>query len=137
MQPRDETIAARLGAVRERIAEACRRAGRGTDEVTLLAVSKTQPAEALREAWEAGQRAFGESYLQEALDKIEALRGLTGVEWHFIGPLQSNKTRRIAWNFQWVHGVDRLKVARRLSEQRPEGLPPLSVCIQVNTSGEA
>ncbi len=137
MQPRDETIAARLGAVRERIAEACRRAGRGTDEVTLLAVSKTQPAEALREAWEAGQRAFGESYLQEALDKIEALRGLTGVEWHFIGPLQSNKTRRIAGNFQWVHGVDRLKVARRLSEQRPEGLPPLSVCIQVNTSGEA
>ena len=101
----------------------------------LLAVSKTFPAAAVREAYAAGQRAFGESYVQEALDKMAQLRDLD-LEWHFIGPIQSNKTRAIAENFAWVHGVDRLKIAERLSAQRPAGLPPLQVCIQVNVSGE-
>lgn len=110
-------------------------AQRHEQEITLLAVSKTFPAAAVREAYRAGQRAFGESYLQEALDKIESLGDLP-LEWHFIGPLQSNKTRAIAENFSWVHGVDRLKIAERLSAQRPQHLPPLNVCIQVNVSGE-
>lgn len=101
----------------------------------LLAVSKTFPATAIREAYAAGQRVFGESYVQEALGKIAALRDLV-LEWHFIGPIQSNKTRAIAENFAWAHGVDRLKVAERLSDQRPHNLPPLNICLQVNVSGE-
>lgn len=110
-------------------------AQRDKQEITLLAVSKTFPATAVREAYEGGQRAFGESYVQEALDKIETLRELP-LEWHFIGPMQSNKTRPIAENFSWVHGIDRLKIAERLSAQRPSDQPPLNVCIQVNVSGE-
>ena len=103
-----------------------------------MAVSKTFGPEAVLEAYRAGQRAFGENYLQEALDKIAALRQQApGLEWHFIGPMQSNKTRPIAEHFDWVHSVDRLKVAQRLSEQRPSGLAPLNVCLQVNISGEA
>jgi pyridoxal phosphate enzyme (YggS family) len=104
---------------------------------TLLAVSKTKPAEMLREAWQQGQREFGENYLQEALDKQAALEDLDGIVWHFIGPLQSNKTRAVAEQFAWVHSVDRLKIAKRLSEQRPAALPPLNVCLQVNISREA
>lgn len=106
--------------------------------VTLLAVSKTWAAEAVREAFAAGQRGFGENYVQEGLDKIEALADLrTQIEWHLIGPLQSNKTRAVAESFDWVHSIDRLKIAERLSAQRPAALAPLSVCIQVNVSGEA
>jgi hypothetical protein len=108
------------------------------DDVALLAVSKTCPAAAVREAHAAGQRAFGENYVQEALDKIAALADLrTGLEWHLIGPLQSNKTRVVAEAFDWVHTVDRLKIAERLSAQRPAHLPPLNICLQVNVSGEA
>ena len=130
------SIAANLQAVRERIATACRAAGRREDSVSLLAVSKTWPAANLRQAAVAGQAAFGENYVQEAVDKIAALRGL-GLEWHFIGPLQSNKTRPVAENFDWVHSVDRLKIAERLAAQRPTTLPPLKLCLQVNVSGEA
>lgn len=129
-------ISARLQNIAERIAQAAAASGRDPSEVRLLAVSKTWPAESLREAAEAGQRAFGESYVQEAIDKVDALAGL-GLEWHFIGPLQSNKTRPVANAFAWVHSVDRLKIAQRLSEQRDVHLPPLQVCIQVNVSGEA
>ena len=129
------TIATNLQAVRSAIAQAADMAQRHEREITLLAVSKTFPVEAIREAYAAGQRAFGESYLQEALDKIEMLRELP-LEWHFIGPLQSNKTRPIAENFSWVHGIDRLRIAERLSAQRPPDLPPLNVCIQVNVSSE-
>ena len=129
------TIAARLDAVRARIAAAARHAGRDPADVKLLAVSKTWPAEAVREAAAAGQRAFGENYVQEGVDKVEALCAL-GLEWHFIGPLQSNKTRPVANAFDWVHGIDRLKIAERLSAQRDVHLPPLDVCIQVNVSGE-
>ena len=129
------TIAARLDAVRARIDDAARRAGRNPADVKLLAVSKTWPAEAVREAAIAGQRAFGENYVQEGVDKVEALRAL-GLEWHFIGPLQSNKTRPVANAFDWVHGIDRLRIAERLSAQRDVHLPPLTVCIQVNVSGE-
>ncbi len=131
-------IAHNLQHTRERIAAACAAAGRSTDGVTLLAVSKTFGAEAVREAHAAGQRAFGENYVQEALDKIAALADLRAeLEWHLIGPLQSNKTRVVAESFDWVHSVDRLKVAERLSAQRPENLPPLQVCLQVNVSGES
>lgn len=131
-------IAHNLQHTQDRIAAACVAAGRSTNGVTLLAVSKTFGAEAVREAHAAGQRAFGENYVQEALDKIAALADLrAGLEWHLIGPLQSNKTRVVAESFDWVHSVDRLKVAERLSAQRPEGLPPLQVCLQVNVSGEA
>jgi len=129
-------IAAALQACQNRISEACRQAGRGASCATLLAVSKTFPASAIREAWAAGQRRFGESYVQEALDKMDELADLP-IEWHFIGPLQSNKTRPVAEHFAWVHGIEREKIARRLSEQRPDHLPPLQVCIQVNVSGEA
>lgn len=131
-------IAHNLQHTRERIAAACAAAGRSAGGVTLLAVSKTFGAEDVREAHAAGQRAFGENYVQEALDKIAALADLrAGLEWHLIGPLQSNKTRVVAESFDWVHSVDRLKVAERLSAQRPENLPPLQVCLQVNVSGEA
>lgn len=129
-------ILSNLQAVRRAVTEAATAAGRPPDAVHLLAVSKTFPAASVREAYEAGQTAFGENYLQEALDKIEALRELP-LEWHFIGPIQSNKTRAIAEHFAWVHGVDRLKIAERLSVQRPESLPDLNICLQVNVSGEA
>ncbi len=128
-------ILSNLQATREAIAQAARAAQRGVADVRLLAVSKTFPAEAVREAYRGGQTAFGENYLQEALEKMGALRDLP-LEWHFIGPIQSNKTRTIAENFAWVHSVDRLKIAERLSAQRPAHLPPLNVCLQVNVSGE-
>jgi len=130
------TIASNLQAVRDAIAAAAAAAGRKASEVKLLAVSKAFPPDALREAYHAGQRCFAESYVQEALDKITALRDLA-IEWHYIGPIQSNKTRAIAENFIWVHSVDRLKIAERLSEQRPAHLPPLQICLQVNISLEA
>lgn len=119
-----------------RIARAAEAAGRDAAEVRLLAVSKTWPADSVREAAAAGQRAFGENYVQEGAEKVDALAGL-GLEWHFIGPLQSNKTRLVANRFVWVHSIDRLKIAERLSAQRDAHLPPLEVCIQVNVSGEA
>jgi pyridoxal phosphate enzyme (YggS family) len=130
------TIASNLQAVRDSITAAAEEAGRRADEVCLLAVSKTFPPDALREAYRAGQTRFAESYVQEALDKIAKLHGLA-IEWHYIGPIQSNKTRAIAENFSWVHSVDRFKIAERLSAQRPAHLPPLQVCLQVNISGEA
>lgn len=129
-------IAENLVAVHARIDTACRAAGRERSSVQLLAVSKTQPMEAVALAAAAGQRAFGENYVQEGVAKQRALNGL-GLEWHFIGPLQSNKTRDVAEHFDWVHGIDRLKLAERLSAQRPATLAPLDVCIQVNISGEA
>lgn len=129
-------IAAGLQVCRERIAAACRQAGRPAEAVTLLAVSKTFPATAVREAYAAGQWRFGESYLKEALAKQDALADLP-LEWHFIGPIQSNKTRPIAARFAWAHGVDRLSIAERLSAARADTLPPLNLCIQVNVSGEA
>jgi pyridoxal phosphate enzyme (YggS family) len=128
-------ILSNLQATREAIAKAAIEAHRAVSDVHLLAVSKTFPAEAVREAYQGGQRAFGENYLQEALDKMALLNDLP-LEWHFIGPIQSNKTRPIAEHFAWVHGVDRLKVAQRLSEQRPANLPLLNICLQVNVSGE-
>ena len=127
-------IAENLQTVRERIQRACEAAGRAPASVRLLVVSKTFGPEAVREAHAAGQRAFGENYIQEAVDKITALRELP-LEWHCIGPIQSNKTRLVAEHFDWVHSVDRLKIAQRLSEQRPAHLPPLQVCLQVNTDG--
>jgi len=130
-------IAAQLEATRARIAQAVHDAKRRPNSVTLLAVSKTCPAEAVRTAFAAGQRAFGENYVQEALDKIAALADLRSqLEWHFIGPLQSNKTRGVAEHFDWVHSVDRLKIAQRLAEQRPADLPPLNICLQINISEE-
>lgn len=133
------SIAANLQAVRARIGAAAAAAGRHVGEVGLLAVSKTHPPEDVAAAAAAGQRLFGENYVQEGVAKIEALRSLKvqGLEWHFIGPLQSNKTRPVAANFDWVHSIDRLKLAERLSAQRDVWLPPLNVCIQVNVSGEA
>ena len=124
-------ISANLQSVHARIASACKAAGRDVKDVTLLAVSKTFGAEAVLEAFAAGQTAFGENYIQEAVEKIALLRHLP-IEWHCVGPIQSNKTRLVAENFDWVHTVDRLKIAQRLSEQRPPHLPPLQVCIQVN-----
>jgi hypothetical protein len=127
----------KLQRVLSRIEAAAAGAGRPVHSVTLLAVSKTFPGAAVREAFAAGQRAFGENYVQEALDKITELADLRSqIEWHLIGPLQSNKTRPVAEAFDWVHSVDRLKIAQRLSEQRPAHLPPLQVCLQVNISGE-
>ncbi|MBT2321564.1 YggS family pyridoxal phosphate-dependent enzyme [Variovorax paradoxus] len=129
-------IGDKLQQVRARIVTACTAAGRDPASVRLLAVSKTFPAEAVREARAAGQIAFGENYVQEGVAKIEALADLRGeLEWHCIGPLQSNKTRPVAEHFDWVHGIDRLKIAERLAEQRPAHLPPLSVCLQVNVDG--
>jgi len=127
-----------LQEVKWRIARACQQAGRDAQSVTLLAVSKTFGDDAVRLALAAGQHAFGENYVQEALAKIAALADLRSqLEWHLIGPLQSNKTRVVAEAFDWVHSVDRLKIAQRLAEQRPAHLPPLQVCLQVNISGEA
>ena len=130
------SIVANLQAVRARIAAACTAAGRAGESVQLLAVSKTWPAARVREAAAAGQRAFGENYVQEACDKAAELKDLD-LEWHFIGPLQGNKTRPVAENFAWVHSVDRMKIAQRLAAQRPPSLPPLQLCLQVNVSGEA
>lgn len=130
------TIANNIAKVATRIREAAQAVGRDPDAVGLLAVSKTQSAEAIREANAAGLVHFGENYLQEALEKQASLADLA-LTWHFIGPIQSNKTKAIAAHFDWVHSVDRLKIAQRLSEQRPAQLPPLNVCLQVNVSGEA
>ena len=131
-----ENIRTRLEQVRQQIREAEIRFGRPANSVKLLAVSKTWPVESLLAAAAAGQRAFGENYLQEALTKINAIDN-SELEWHYIGAIQSNKTRDLAANFQWVHSVDRAKIARRLSEQRPPDLPPLNICLQVNISNEA
>ncbi|WEY38209.1 YggS family pyridoxal phosphate-dependent enzyme [Paraburkholderia sp. SUR17] len=131
-------IAHNLADVHARIERAAHAAGRDPQSVALLAVSKTFPAADVRAAHAGGQRAFGENYVQEAIAKIEALADLrASIEWHFIGPLQSNKTRPVAEHFDWVHSVDRLKIAQRLAEQRPDALPPLNVLLQVNVSGEA
>jgi pyridoxal phosphate enzyme (YggS family) len=124
-----------LQAVRRAIDMAARQAQRRPEDIALLAVSKSFPVSAIREAYQAGQSAFGESYLQEALRKMKALRELP-LEWHFIGPIQSNKSTAIAEHFSWVHGVDRFKIAERLSAQRPHQMPPLNVCIQVKVGGE-
>jgi pyridoxal phosphate enzyme (YggS family) len=134
------TIADKLQQVRTRIDAACKACGRDPTNVRLLAVSKTFPEAALRAAHAAGQTAFGENYVQEGVAKIEALADLRergGIEWHCIGPLQSNKTRVVAEHFDWVHSVDRLKIAQRLSEQRPAHLSPLQLCLQVNVDGGA
>jgi len=128
------TIASNLETVRKRIAAACLAAGRDPGEVRLLAVSKTFGPDAVAEAHAAGQTAFGENYIQEAVEKMAALTHLP-LAWHCIGPIQSNKTRLVAQHFAWAHTVDRLKIAQRLSEQRPDGLPPLQVCIQINVDG--
>ncbi len=130
-------IRTRLAAVRERIGQAEAAWGREPGSVSLLAVSKTWPAGTLNEALAAGQRCFGENYLQEALEKIAALTPEPAIEWHYIGAIQSNKTRSIAHHFDWVHSVDRLKIAQRLDSQRPQERPPLNICLQVNISAEA
>ncbi|WP_100634290.1 YggS family pyridoxal phosphate-dependent enzyme [Pseudomonas qingdaonensis] len=130
------TIADNLSTLADRIRSAAQAAGRDPGQVRLLAVSKTKPAAAIREVYAAGVRDVGENYWQEALAKQLELTDLP-LTWHFIGPIQSNKTRAIAEHFDWVHSVDRLKIAQRLSEQRPAGLPALNVCVQVNVSGEA
>jgi pyridoxal phosphate enzyme (YggS family) len=140
MSSLDEPLQAALARVHERISAAARAAGRAPGSVALLAVSKAHPAEAVIAAARAGQRRFGESYVQEAVAKIAQVRDEApdlALEWHFIGPIQSNKTRAIAAHFDWVHSVDRLKIAQRLAEQRPADRPPLEVLIQVNLSGEA
>lgn len=134
------TIASNLQTVRTRIAQACNAAGRAPDAVALLAVSKTFDAQAVREAALAGQDGFGENYIQEAVEKIAQVAAMElprRLQWHCIGPVQSNKTRLVAEHFDWVHTVDRLKIAERLSAQRPEYLAPLNVCIQVNVDGGA
>ena len=128
-----------LAAVRERIAAAERRFDRPPGSVALVAVAKTKPAALIREAWEAGQRRFGENFVQEAVakvDELSTLAGPGGIEWHFVGALQTNKSRTVAERFDWVHTVDRVRIARRLSDQRPAWLAPLNVCLQVNVSGE-
>jgi len=125
-----------LTEIKQRIATASKNCGRNPQTVQLLAVTKTKPAEDLRIAYAAGQRCFGENYVQEALDKQQKLHDLD-IEWHFIGPIQSNKTRPIAEHFDWVHSVDRLKIAQRLNQQRPASLPPLNICLQVNLDDEA
>lgn len=140
------TIASQLALVHQQIAQAAAAAGLAPDSVALLAVSKTFGADAVIEAVRAGQSAFGENYIQEGVEKIQALRqwlaepaqaGLPALQWHCIGPIQSNKTRPVAEHFDWVQSVDRLKIAERLSEQRPDGLPPLHICLQVNIDGGA
>ncbi|AVI62330.1 YggS family pyridoxal phosphate-dependent enzyme [Halomonas sp. GFAJ-1] len=126
-----------LATARERLHRALKNADRLLNSAALLAVSKTKPASLIRQAWQLGQREFGENYLQEALEKQAELADLDDIVWHFIGPLQSNKTRSVAENFAWMHSVERLKIAKRLSEQRPEHLAPLNICLQVNISREA
>ncbi|HHT0062466.1 TPA: YggS family pyridoxal phosphate-dependent enzyme [Raoultella planticola] len=131
-------IAHNLAQVRDKISDAAARCGRDPEEITLLAVSKTKPASAIEEAIAAGQVAFGENYVQEGVEKIRYFQeaGASSLQWHFIGPLQSNKSRLVAEYFDWCHTVDRLKIATRLSEQRPSHLPPLNVLIQINISDE-
>jgi PLP dependent protein len=132
-----DSIQQNFQVVRNRIQAACERTGRDAREVQLLAVSKTFSADAVRAASLCGQHAFGENYVQEGINKVVSLNTITPqLEWHFIGPLQSNKTADVAQHFDWVHGIDRLKIAQRLSDQRPAELPPLQVCIQVNISAE-
>lgn len=131
-----QNLAVRIAQVQERVAQAAARAGRSAHSVTLLGVTKGQPAEVVRAAADCGLRDFGESYLQEALAKLDALRD-RALTWHFVGRIQANKTRPIAEAFAWVHAVDRLRVAERLAEQRPHYAPPLNVCLQVNIGGEA
>ena len=130
-----DELGKRYQAVRERITQAALQAGRNPDSVLLLVVSKTFGADKVAQVADLGQCDFGENYVQEGVDKIVALKSVTGLVWHCIGPLQSNKTRQVAEHFDWVHSVDRLKIAQRLSEQRPAHLPPLQVCIQVNVDG--
>lgn len=131
-------IAHNLAQVWDKISAAALRCGRASEDVALLAVSKTKPASAVAEAIDAGQRAFGENYVQEGVDKIRHFQeqGVTGLQWHFIGPLQSNKSRLVAEHFDWCHTVDRLRIASRLSDQRPAGMPPLNILIQINISDE-
>ena len=132
-------IESRLLAIKEQIASHARQTGRQPEQIKLLAVSKTKPAEAIQAAYQAGQRLFGESYVQEAVTKVQYLKNIpdyADIEWHFIGPLQSNKTRLVAENFDWIHSIEREKIAQRLNEQRPAQLPALNICIQVNISGE-
>lgn len=131
-----QEIKVNLARVSQQVEQLEQQYQRKAGSVRLLAVSKTKPLSALEAAYDAGQRAFGENYVQEAVDKYHALAHLSGVEWHFIGPIQSNKSRLIAETMHWVHSIDREKIARRLSEQRPDDLPALNVCIQVNISGE-
>ncbi|WP_330961960.1 YggS family pyridoxal phosphate-dependent enzyme [Photobacterium sp. 53610] len=134
------SIRQNITKVTQEIREACEKCGRSADSVQLLAVSKTKPVSAISEAIAAGQLAFGENYVQEGVDKIQhfaATEPDLALSWHFIGPIQSNKTRPVAEHFDWVHSVDRAKIARRLNEQRPDNLPPLKILLQVNTSGEA
>lgn len=126
-----------ITTINQQIAQACETAHRPVNSVDLLAVSKTKPAELIEQAYQAGQRHFGESYVQEAIDKISQLQHLPDITWHFIGPIQSNKTRLIAENFAWVHSVDRIKIATRLNEQRCTQDTPLNICLQVNISGES
>lgn len=132
----NHTIAEALAKVTARIHRAALAAGRDAKNVRLIAVSKTQPAEAIAQAYACGQRDFGENYLQEALEKQSELVALHDIQWHFIGPIQSNKTRPIAENFAWIHSIDREKVAQRLNDQRPDNLPPVQVCLQVNLDDE-
>lgn len=130
------TLKDNLALVEQQIQNACMQATRERNSVTLLAVSKTKPSSAIEQAYQLGLRHFGENYVQEAIDKIELLQALSDIVWHFIGPIQSNKTRLIAEHFAWVHSIDRAKIAQRLNEQRPEHLTPLNVCIQVNIDQE-
>jgi pyridoxal phosphate enzyme (YggS family) len=131
------SIQANLLKTRERIAQAAKACGRSPDDIKLLAVSKTFPAEDVRTAFSFGQKLFGENYVQEGVAKVQALNDLrTEIEWHFIGPIQSNKTKDVAEHFDWVHSIDRLKIAQRLNDQRPEHMGPIQVCVQVNISGE-
>ncbi|QCZ92741.1 YggS family pyridoxal phosphate-dependent enzyme [Salinimonas iocasae] len=132
-----QTIAERLKLAHERIDQATARSHRPSNSVQLLAVSKTKPVSDIRQAYEAGQRLFGENYIQEGVEKIQAMAELDDIQWHMVGPIQSNKTRLVAEHFDWVQSVDRLKIARRLNEQRPSHLAPLNVCIQLNLDGEA
>lgn len=134
--PAGSDLAARLGAVRDRLARAARAAGRDPADILLLAVSKGQPVERIREAAALGLHSFGENYVAEAVTKIQQLAALD-LDWHFIGRLQANKTRPVATHFAWVHGIDRAQIARRLSDQRGHFAPPLNVCLQVNVLGEA
>ncbi|WP_100643061.1 YggS family pyridoxal phosphate-dependent enzyme [Alteromonas facilis] len=131
-----QTIADRLESAHKLIAQATHDAHRPANSVKLLAVSKTKPVSDLRQAYDAGQRLFGENYVQEGIEKIQQMRSFTDIEWHFIGPLQSNKTKAVAEHFDWVQSIDRLKIARRLSEQRPHDMAPLNVCIQINIDDE-
>jgi pyridoxal phosphate enzyme (YggS family) len=135
--PVNHTIAEALAKVTARIHQAAHAAGRDDQSVRLIAVSKTQPAAAIAQAYACGQRDFGENYLQEALEKQAELNALADAQWHFIGPIQSNKTRAIAENFAWIHSIDREKVAQRLNDQRPPNLPPAQICLQVNIDDES